>query len=182
MIRSKRLIRNWIKLLCGYTNGVVRSSLQSGDCIADNPEPDDNFVEPPDSEWRKGIVGAILERLEGRQKWLHRLHGIPSSQDLTNGLPPYPVNTVKTCKPDALVFDDMTPYLRQHMPPFTITIPTHEEAAEQQRRNIEAIDNLELLGNDLLSWQVASKGRTWVKRDASIVRSLYKVSSQCGER
>jgi len=144
-------------------------------------EPDNDFVEPPDSEWRRGIIGAVLERLEGRQKWLHRLHGIPSSRDLTNGLPPYPVNTVQTRKPDALVFDDMTPYLRQHMPPFTITIPTHDEAAEQQRRNIEAIDNLEALGTDLVSWQVASKGRTWLKRDASIVRSLYKVSSQCGK-
>jgi hypothetical protein len=147
-----------------------------GIAFADNSEPDDSFVEPPDSEWRRRIIGAVLERLEGRQKWLHRLHGIPSSEDLTNGLPSYPVNTVKTCKPDALVFDDMTPYLRQHMPPFTITIPTHEEAAEQQRRNIEAIDNLGILGNDLLSWQVASKGRTWSRRDASIVRSLYKVS------
>jgi len=144
-------------------------------------EPNDNFVEPPDHEWRKGIIGAVLERLEGRQKWLHRLHGISSSEDLTNGIPPYPVTSVKTVKPDALVFDDMTPYLRQHMPPFTITIPAHEEAAEQQRRNIEAIDNLEVLGTDLLSWQVASKGRTWLKRDASIVRSLYKVSSQCGK-
>jgi hypothetical protein len=159
----------------------VRLSLQSGDSIADNPEPDDNFVEPPDSEWRRGIIGAVLERLEGRQKWLHRLHGIPSSEDLTNGLPSYTANTVKTVEPDALVFDDMTPYLRQHMPPFTITIPTHEEAAEQQRRDIEAIDDLEVLGNNLLSWQVASKGRTWAKRDASIVRSLYKVGFQCGK-
>jgi hypothetical protein len=157
-------------------NGVVRLSLQYRNSIAETLEPDDYFVEPPDSEWRKGIVGAVLERLEGRQKWLHRLHGIPSSEDLTNGLPPHTATDVKTVKPDALVFDDMTPYLRQHMPPFTITIPTHEEAAEQQRRNIEAIENLEVLGNDLLSWQVASKGRTWVKRDASIVRSLYKVS------
>jgi hypothetical protein len=160
----------------------VRLSLQCGECIAELLEPDDNFVEPPDSEWRRGIIGAVLERLDGRQKWLHRLHGIPPSEDLTSGLPPYPVNTVKTVRPDALVFDDMTPYLRQHMPPFTITIPTHEEAAEQQRRNIEAIENLEILGNDLLSWQVASKGRTWLKRDASIVRSLYKVNFQCGER
>jgi hypothetical protein len=162
-------------------NGVVRLSPQCVCSITEILEPDDTFEEPPDFEWRKGIVGAVLERLEGRQKWLHRLHGIPSSEDLSNGLPPYPVNTVKPVKPDALVFDDMTPYLRQHMPPFTITIPAHEDAAEQQRRNIEAIENLAVSGNDLLSWQVASKGRTWVKRDASIVRSLYKVSFQRGK-
>jgi len=126
-------------------------------------------------------MGAVMERLEGRQKWLHRLHGIPSSEDLNHGLSPHTAPSVKTVKPDALVFDDMTPYLRQHMPPFTITIPSHEEAAEQQRRNIEATEDLEVLGNDLLSWQVASKGRTWLKRDASIVRSLYKVSPRYGE-
>jgi hypothetical protein len=85
-------------------------------------------------------------------------------------------STVITVKPTALVFDDVTRFLRQHMPPFTVTIPSHEEATAAQRRNIEAIESLEVLGNDLLSWQIASRGRAWSKRDSSIVRSLYKVS------
>jgi len=159
----------------------VRLYLQSEGSVADSLEPDNDGVELPDDQWRKAIMRAVMERLEGRQKWLHRLHGIPSSEDLNHGLSPNTAPSVKTVKPDALAFDDMTPYLRQHMPPFTITIPSHEKAAEQQRRNIEAIEDLEILGNDLLSWQVASKGRTWLKRDASIVRSLYKVSSCCGQ-
>ena len=62
------------------------------------------------------------------------------------------------------------------MPPFTVTIPSHEEAKAEMRRNIEAIERLEVLGDDLLSWQIASRGRAWVKRDTSIVKSLYKVS------
>lgn len=159
----------------------MRLYLKSGRTIAHLLEPDDDSADGPDDQWRKGVMVAVMERLEGRQKWLHRLHGIPSSEDLNHGLSPHTAPSVKTVKPDALVFDDMTPYLRQHMPPFTITIPSHEEAAEQQRRNIEAIEDLEVLGNDLLSWQVASKGRTWLKRDASIVRSLYKVSPRYGE-
>ena len=140
---------------------------------ADNTEDGDDLMNPQEQEWRSGIAYATLSRLTERREWLRRLHGIPSGDDTMVENSP---DTVITVKPDALVFDDMLPYLRQHMPPFTVTIPSHEEAKLEMRRNIEAIERLEVLGDDLLSWQIASRGRAWVKRDTSIVKSLYKVS------
>lgn len=143
-------------------------------CLSDTTESDEEFENPPGHESRSSIGDAISRRLKERQTWLRQLYSVPTSHD--DGLEDRP-DTVITIKPEALVFDDMTPYLRQHMPPFTISIPSHEEACEAQRRNIQAIEDLQFLGSDLLSWQIASRGRTWSKRDASIVRSLYKVSA-----
>lgn len=125
--------------------------------------------------WRSSIAQAFYRRIEDRQTWLSQLHSDLREINFEPHEDPLSTDEVDTTKPDGLVFDDVTPFLRQHMPPFTVSIPSHQEARAEMRGMIQAIDNLEILGNDLLSWQIATRGRAWLERDVSIVRSRYKV-------
>jgi hypothetical protein len=135
---------------------------------------DDNYETPEDWEYRHTIYQSFLNRFTARQKWLRQLHFSPQPSPYIEYIDPPDIEII--LEPDALIFDDMTPFLRQNMPPFTITIPNHEEAGAEMRHMMESIDGLSTLGDDILSWQIATKSRTWVKRENAILRSLYKVS------
>lgn len=125
--------------------------------------------------WKSSIAQAFCRRIEDRQTWLSQLHSDLREINFEPHEDPLSADAVDTIKPDGLVFDDVTPFLRQHMPPFTVSIPSHQDARAEMRGMIRAIGNLEILGNDLLSWQIATRGRAWIERDTSIVRSRYKV-------
>ena len=139
-------------------------------------EPDEESWGEGHDRWKSSLAQAFCRRIEDRQTWLSQLHSdlreinFESHEERTLSS-----DEIDTIKPDGLVFDDVTPFLRQHMPPFTVSIPSHQEARAEMRGMLQAIANLEILGNDLLSWQIATRGRAWLERDMSIVRSRYKV-------
>lgn len=118
---------------------------------------------------------AFYRRIGDRQRWLSQLHSDLREIYFESHENPSIPDELVTIKPEGLVFDEVTPFLRQHMPPFTVTIPSHQGASAAMRGMIQAMDNLEILGNDLLSWQIATRGRAWLEKDLSIVRSRYKV-------
>jgi len=138
-------------------------------------EPDQESWGEAHDRWKSSIAQAFCRRIEDRQTWLSQLHSDLREINFEPHEDRLGTDEVDTIMPDGLVFEDVTPSLRQHMPPFTVSIPSHHEASAEMRGMIQAIDNLEILGNDLLSWQIATRGRAWLERDISIVRSRYKV-------
>jgi hypothetical protein len=141
-------------------------------------DPREELEQDPEHEWRTTIMRAFYRRIGDRQKWLSQLHSDLRELPFEVHEDSLISDALVSIKPDGLVFDDVTPFLRQHMPPFTVTISSHQVASAAMKGMIQAMDNLEILGNDLLSWQIATKGRAWLEKDLSIVRSRYKVSCQ----
>jgi hypothetical protein len=116
---------------------------------------------------------AFQDRLRARQTWLRALHFIPEAPPYTYR--PEPGNPVPTEPPDGLVFDSVTPHLRQMMPPPVVTKPSHAKAFLVMEQILDSVDDL-VKGHDLFSWQLATRGRAWLSTEPSIVRSLHKVS------
>lgn len=123
---------------------------------------------------------ALISRLRLRIDYLICLdllpHQVPRSSSRARRPPE------QTRAPVDPVFDDVTPFLRQSMPPSEVAIPDHETAWEQMSQAIETLQELEETGHDLLTWEINMRSRVWRNKDLNIVRSLFKVSARGGRQ
>jgi hypothetical protein len=116
---------------------------------------------------------ALQSRIQLRIELLALLHVLPAEPSW------HPQRISRqpkvTWPPSMTVFDNVTPYLRQVMPPSEVSIPSHEDAWSQAVDAIRSCHALRDVGSDLLTWEIFMRSKTWRREDWNIVRSLYKV-------
>lgn len=121
---------------------------------------------------------ALISRLRLRIDYLVCLDMLPREVPRSFGRIERPVEPTRA--PVTPVFDDVTPYLRQSMPPSQVTIPDHESSWAQMSGAIESLQELGDTDDDLSTWEITRRSRAWRRNDLNIARSLFKVGALNG--